>query len=191
MSLCSVLEWKHFDGGRGTARDFFSVLAYELRNLAGLRACLGDRVMFKNRHLATVEHREEIAIVKVHRDLVTEKQDIFQLMRTILSAVEDGESRYVVLDMEDVSGVSTGALASLVKVRRQVHEDDVGMKVCHLSSEKIVDSVNDTFSHEIFKIIELEKFLAISSKTAHIEAGRLALLCINHDKCKSDAAVTC
>ena len=122
--------------------------------------------MGKKKTLAIVEHQDWITLVRFELDRLVETRDLVELKETIQQAMEEGSGRYLLLDCSQVQAVSTAALAVLLKCQRQLYENGRRLKLFGLACGKITAAGNDTYSHEIFKVFDLDLFFDITADSA-------------------------
>jgi anti-anti-sigma regulatory factor len=122
--------------------------------------------MSKKKTFATLEHQEWVTLVRFELDRLVETRDLVELKECLQQAVEDGSGRTLLLDCSQVQAVSTAALAVLLKCQRQLYENSQRLKLYGLAGEKIAAAGNDTYTHEIFKVFDLDLFFDITADSA-------------------------
>jgi ABC-type transporter Mla MlaB component len=122
--------------------------------------------MGKKKTFTTVEHQEWITLVRLELDRLVETRDLVELKECLQQAVDESSGRTLLLDCSQVQAVSTAALAVLLKCQRQLYENGQRLKLYGLAAGKITPASNDTFSHEIFKVFELDRFFDVTGDAA-------------------------
>jgi anti-anti-sigma regulatory factor len=122
--------------------------------------------MGKKNTFASVEHQDWITLVRFELDRLVETRDLVELKETLQQAMDEGSGRTLLLDYSQVQATSTAALAVLLKYQRQLYEKGQRLKLFGLAGGKITPTANDTYSHEIFKVFDLERFFDISDDAA-------------------------
>jgi anti-anti-sigma regulatory factor len=122
--------------------------------------------MGKKKIFATMEHHDWVTLVRFELDRLVETRDLVELKETLQQAVEEDSGRCLLLDCSQVQAVSTAALAVLLKYQRQLYDNGRRLNLYGLAGGKITPAGNDTYTHEIFKVFDLEVFFDVTGESS-------------------------
>lgn len=113
--------------------------------------------MTEREPIVQIERRQSAYIIRVLCPEIVEQREIRRLEDAIWPLVEDTDGAAFVFDFTTVQFISSPFLGFLLGVRNQVNRRRGRMLVCCLGNN-IKQTGNDTYVHELFKIVKLDKF---------------------------------
>ncbi|NLH17980.1 MAG: STAS domain-containing protein [Phycisphaerae bacterium] len=121
--------------------------------------------MSKKKTFATVQHQESYTQVRFEVDRLIETRELVELRECLQQAAEAGSGRNLLLDCSQVQSVSTGTLAMLLKFQRQLFENGTRLKLYGLGLGKLVPASTDSYSHELFRVFNLDRFFDVCEES--------------------------
>jgi anti-anti-sigma factor len=117
--------------------------------------------MRKKQTFASIQHLGWVTQIGVERSAVSDTRHVADLKECIQQAMDNHSARNLLVDFSQVESISTAALGMLLKLQKHLFEHGGRLKLYAIDRDKIIDCVNDTYLHEIFKIFELDRFFDI------------------------------
>ncbi len=121
--------------------------------------------MSKKKTFATVQHQEGFTWIRFEVDRLIETRERIEMKECLRKAIESGSGRNLLLDCSQVQSVSTGTLAVLLKLQRQLFDNGQRLKLCGLHRGKLVPASSDSYCHELFRVFELDRFFDVCDES--------------------------
>jgi len=137
-----------------------------------------------------VERFDHTVLVNVQSQHVVEDAQIERLQDALEELLEQSRDARVYLDFLDVGALSTAALAALLKLQREIHRRRLRLVVCNLDHKKIVPAANDSYPHELFRVLDIKAFFAVRTGDARAAALRHAAGS-DDSRCPNHTAIAC
>ena len=118
--------------------------------------------MIEDKHIISVEYLKIATVVKLMYEEILSDADVDKLEASIMPLVLEREGQNLVLDFTNVRTVSSSLLGFLLTLRKHISQRSGRLTLCCIK-DKVKSAASDTYVHEIFKIVKLDKIFKIFS----------------------------
>ncbi len=139
--------------------------------------------MAKDKPMAAIRRTGGVVYVEIQRADVVADDDVRAVQECLTGRLNERGVTAVVLDFATAQRVSSTAIAFLVKLQARLAKTGLRYMFCGLSRDKLVDAANDRFAYEVFKVLDVDRLLAVGAeqidRTAEHEgpSSRKAVAC--------------
>ena len=88
-------------------------------------------------------------------------EDLTPLDAELVGLMNDKQHPHLVIDLHKVRYLCSSALGYFVKLRNLIKRRGGHLRLCCVR-QKVQDAKNDTYVHELFKIVKLDKFFELA-----------------------------
>lgn len=120
--------------------------------------------MARKKPMAAVRRTGGVVYVEIQRGDVVADDDVRAVQECLAGRLNEQGVTAIVLDFATVQRVSSTAIAFLFKLQARFAKMGLRYMFSGLSRDKLVDAANDRFAYEVFKVLDVDRLLAVGAE---------------------------
>jgi anti-anti-sigma regulatory factor len=120
--------------------------------------------MAEKKPMTTVRRTGGVVYMEIQRGDVVADDDVRAVQECLAGRLNEQGVTAVVLDFTTVQRVSSTTIAFLVKLQARLAKMGLRYMFSGLSRDKLVDAANDRFAYEVFKVLDVDRLLAVGAE---------------------------